>query len=148
MTDSANTTSERLKIICETFFGGNKSKMAKVLDVSYQNINNYIERGKKPSFEVMQKIYSVFKDRINPEWLFLGENEMQMSIPKQDDSAHTAIDNNSELGINSIINPELHYRLSNEKEKIKTSFNYDKTIFDYQSHIIELQQRLIRSLDK
>jgi DNA-binding XRE family transcriptional regulator len=146
MTDSANTTSERLKIICETFFGGNKSKMAKVLDVSYQNINNYIERGKKPSFEVMQKIYSVFKDRINPEWLFLGENDIQISIAKQEETQPTE-NKNIEYNntVHSVVDP---INLGTSNEKLHTSINFDKTIFDYQSHIIELQQKLIRTLDK
>ncbi|MCK9480747.1 MAG: helix-turn-helix transcriptional regulator [Bacteroidia bacterium] len=126
-TDKINTPSERLKIICETYYGGNKSKMAKELNVSYQNINNYIEKGKKPSFEVIQSIYEVFKNRISTEWLILGTGDMFVS---------------------GIINPHAPTSSSTTHNGTGASSTSSNKIVDYQSLIIELQQKVIRQLEK
>lgn len=131
MIDQENTPSERLKILCETYFGGNKSKMGKALDVSYQNINNYLEKGKKPSFEVMQKAYSIFADKINSDWLILGDGEMfrsNIANPYAPSKVETTSDNNLDLNFNNL--------------------GVSKQLFEYQSMIIELQQKVIRSLEK
>lgn len=126
-TDTLNTPSERLKIICETYYGGNKSKMGKALEVSYQNINNYIEKGKKPSFEVIQKVYETFRDRISPSWLILGEGEMF---------------------IDGITNPHAPISTSSTQNGSGISTSSSGKIFDYQSLIIELQQKVIKQLEK
>ena len=131
MIDQENTPSERLKILCETYFGGNKSKMGKALDVSYQNINNYLEKGKKPSFEVMQKAYSIFADKINSDWLILGHGEMfrsNIANPYAPSKVETTSDDNLDLNFNKL--------------------GVSKQLFEYQSMIIELQQKVIRSLEK
>jgi DNA-binding XRE family transcriptional regulator len=131
--DINNTASERLKILCETYYGGNKSKMGKTFGVSYQNINNYIEKGKKPSFEVMQKAFEVFRDKISADWLFLGEGEMF--------SDGTA-------------NPHAHIAatVSNSAPETKATQtqtgSISKQLLDYQGMIIELQNKLIRQLEK
>lgn len=130
MIDQENTPSERLKILCETYFGGNKSKMGKSLDVSYQNINNYLEKGKKPSFEVMQKAYFLFADKINSDWLILGNGEMfksNITNPYAPSKVETTTDENSDMTFNKI--------------------GVSKQLFEYQSMIIELQQKVIRSLE-
>jgi hypothetical protein len=128
MTDALSTPSERLKSICETYYGGNKSKMGKAMDISYQNINNYIEKGKKPSFEVIQKVYEIFKDRLNPTWLILGEGDMFI-----DGVTHPhASSANASATASSSVEPT----------------GMTKQLFDYQSMIIELQQKIIRQLEK
>lgn len=127
MTDALSTPSERLKSICETYYGGNKSKMGKALDISYQNINNYIEKGKKPSFEVIQKVFEIFKDRLNPTWLILGEGDMFI-----DGVAHPHASSSSSATQSVAVEPT----------------GMTKQLFDYQSMIIELQQKIIRQLEK
>lgn len=131
-TDELTTPSERLKILCETYFGGNKSKMGKTLDVSYQNINNYLEKGKKPSFDVMQKAYATFYEKINPDWLFLGQGEMYKE---------------------GIVNPHASAATASSSSSATTAGGIGgsmitKQLFDYQSMIIELQQKVIRQLEK
>ena len=126
-TDALNTPSERLRTICETYYGGNKSKMGSALEISYQNINNYIEKGKKPYFEVIQKVYETFRDRINPAWLILGEGDM------------------FNVGIT---NPHAPVTSSTSQNGSSSSQISSNKIVDYQSLIIELQQKVIKQLER
>lgn len=133
MTDALSTPSERLKVICETYYGGNKSKMGKALDISYQNINNYIEKGKKPSFEVIQKVYDTFKDKLNPVWLILGEGDMFVEGLTHAHAPAPVAGSSADHG----------FAKSSEGFSGST-----KQLFEYQSIIIELQQKVIRQLEK
>lgn len=137
MVDKFNTPSERLKMICETFYGGNKSKLAKALDVSYQNVNNYLEKGKKPSIEVIQKIYELYNDRISPDWLLLGEGDMF----KEGSNIYTPVA--SSIGTSVAVTSNN----SNENNLQKPS-NLTAQLFEYQGMIIELQQKVIKHLEK
>lgn len=114
----ASSVQSRLKQVCESYFGGNKAKLAKTLGVGYQNVNNYIEKGKTPSFEMMQKLYAHFKGKINPEWLFLGEGEMDL---------------------------DLRFQNSNMQQ---SDTALTQQLLEHQILIIDLQQRLIKQLDK
>lgn len=135
MADKFNTPSERLKMICETFYGGNKSKLAKALDVSYQNVNNYLEKGKKPSIEVIQKIYELYSDRISPDWLLLGEGDMF----KEGSNIYSPVA--------SSIGTSVAVTTNNLNNSNKPS-NLTEQLFEYQGMIIELQQKVIKHLEK
>jgi DNA-binding XRE family transcriptional regulator len=137
MVDKFNTPSERLKMICETFYGGNKSKLAKALDVSYQNVNNYLEKGKKPSIEVVQKVYELYNDRINPDWLLLGEGDMF----KEGSNIYTPVA--SSIGTSVAASTS-----SPSSTNLPKSSNLTTQLFEYQGMIIELQQKVIRHLEK
>jgi hypothetical protein len=139
--DINNSASERLKILCETYYGGNKSKMGKTFGVSYQNINNYIEKGKKPSFEVMQKAYETFRDRISPDWMFLGEGEMFID-GLANPHASVVSTPSSVSSVSSSSSSSASTAASSSTSAIS------KQLLDYQSMIIELQGKLIRQLEK
>ena len=49
-------------------------KFARALDVADTNIRNYIDKGTKPSSDVIEKILRVFP-RTNPAWMIMGEGE-------------------------------------------------------------------------
>jgi len=49
-------------------------KFARALDVADTNIRNYIDKGTKPSSDVLERILRTFP-RTNPTWLVLGEGE-------------------------------------------------------------------------
>jgi len=137
MVDKFNTPSERLKMICETFYGGNKSKLAKALEVSYQNVNNYLEKGKKPSIEVVQKVYELYNDRINPDWLLLGEGDMF----KEGSNIYTPVA--SSIGTSVAATAS-----SPSSTNLPKPSNLTTQLFEYQGMIIELQQKVIRHLEK
>ncbi len=70
-----NEFAERLKNLIERL-NMNKNSFSVKLGVSPTIIHNIIDgRGSKPSFEVLYKIVTTFKN-VNAYWLLMGEGEM------------------------------------------------------------------------
>ena len=68
--------SERIKILLEKYYYGNKASMGRSLGISGQAIADLIE-GKKggPSFPVLQKMLTIHSE-VRAEWIILGEEPM------------------------------------------------------------------------
>jgi transcriptional regulator with XRE-family HTH domain len=75
-------------------------KFARMLDVSDTNIRNYIERGSKPSSDVLEKMVQTIP-HLNTAWLLGSEGEPFLSndTPTTTNTAH--ISSNSGIGINT-----------------------------------------------
>lgn len=70
-----NEFAERLKDLIEKL-NMNKNSFSVKLGVSPTIIHNIIDgRGSKPSFEVLHKIVTIFKN-VNAYWLLMGEGDM------------------------------------------------------------------------
>lgn len=68
---------ERLQIIIDELFGGNKAKFAKAIEIAPTSISNYLsdKRKSKPSADMLEKIINVVEN-ISAEWLLTGEGDM------------------------------------------------------------------------
>ena len=71
--DSQETIGQRIKFLLDEL-GLSIRKLARTLDVSDTNIRNYIERGSKPSSDVIEKILRSFP-QLNSLWLITGQGE-------------------------------------------------------------------------
>ena len=81
--DSIN---DRLQIIVNEFFDGNKAQFAKAVNIPPTSISNYFneKRQSKPSSEMLCKILNVV-DKLSSDWLLLGKVPMLKSaIGNQD----------------------------------------------------------------
>ena len=82
--DSIN---DRLQIIVNEFFDGNKAQFAKAVNIPPTSISNYFneKRQSKPSSEMLCKILNVV-DKLSSDWLLLGKGPMlKSSIGNQDE---------------------------------------------------------------
>lgn len=68
---------ERLQIIIDELFGGNKAKFAKAIEIAPTSISNYLsdKRQSKPSADMLEKIINVVEN-ISAEWLLTGNGKM------------------------------------------------------------------------
>lgn len=75
--DSIN---DRLQIIVNEFFEGNKAQFAKAVNIPPTSISNYFneKRQSKPSSEMLCKILNVV-DKLSSEWLLTGKGSMLKS---------------------------------------------------------------------
>lgn len=77
---------QRVLEIINCYFGGNQLKFSNTISVSHPRINRLFridERTAKyplPSFDIIQKIVKTFTI-INPEWILIGEGEMEKKSP-------------------------------------------------------------------
>jgi phage repressor protein C with HTH and peptisase S24 domain len=65
-----------------------------MLDVSDTNIRNYIERGSKPSSDVLEKLAQIIPG-INALWLLTGEGEPFLNNQPSDQSTTASVKKNS-----------------------------------------------------
>lgn len=70
---------ERLQIIVDKLFNGNKAAFARAIDLVPTSISNYLSSGRKskPSSDMLEKIVS--KLGVNAAWLLTGEGEILKS---------------------------------------------------------------------
>lgn len=77
---------ERLQIIVDELFDGNKAKFAKSIEIAPTSISNYLsdKRQSKPSADMLEKIINVV-EILSAEWLLTGKGEMlKSSSPKEE----------------------------------------------------------------
>lgn len=77
---------ERLQVIVDELFDGNKAKFAKSIEIAPTSISNYLsdKRQSKPSADMLEKIINVVEN-LSAEWLLTGRGEMLKSpIPKEE----------------------------------------------------------------
>lgn len=67
------TIGQRIKFLIDAQ-NSSIRKFARMLDVSDTNIRNYIERGSKPSSDVLEKVVQTIPG-INTSWLLTGDGE-------------------------------------------------------------------------
>ena len=94
--DSIN---DRLQIIVNEFFDGNKAQFAKAVNIPPTSISNYFneKRQSKPSSEMLCKILNVV-DELSPEWLLTGKGSMlKSSTAQKDDVKAVKPENDDEI---------------------------------------------------
>lgn len=79
---------ERLQIIVNELFDGNKAKFAKSIEIAPTSISNYLsdKRQSKPSADMLEKIINVV-ECLSAEWLLTGEGEMLKSASSKEEPA-------------------------------------------------------------
>ena len=71
-----STVSERIKMLTEHFFEGNKSAFAKAIGISNQSLGEIIGgRQSAPSFKALQKLFASFP-KVRMEWVMFGTGPM------------------------------------------------------------------------
>jgi transcriptional regulator with XRE-family HTH domain len=72
---------DRIQLLINELFDGNKSKFAQKIGISGSHISNYLgnKRRSIPSFEMIEDIYKSIEG-INPEWLLTGEGEWKKNL--------------------------------------------------------------------
>lgn len=72
-----STINERLQLIVNDRFGGNKAQFAKAIDIAPTSISNYLseKRQSKPSSDMLERIINVVHE-LSPLWLLTGRGEM------------------------------------------------------------------------
>lgn len=73
------TIGQRIKFLT-TSLNLSVRKFAQMLDVSETNIRNYIDKGTKPSSDVLEKVLLQFP-LVNMAWLLTGQGEPLLSEP-------------------------------------------------------------------
>lgn len=68
-----NTVIERIKQLCAKE-GLNVNELAKILNIPQRTTNSYINEGRIPSFEFIEKLVNTFK--LDANWLLIGKGEM------------------------------------------------------------------------
>ena len=81
--DSIN---ERLQVVINELFDGNKAKFAKAIGIAPTSISNYLgeKRQSKPSSDMLEKILNSVED-ISADWLLTGNGEM-LKQPSRDNT--------------------------------------------------------------
>lgn len=72
-----SSINDRLQIIINELFGGNKAKFAKSIDIAPTSMSNYLseKRQSKPSSDMLEKIINVV-DGLSAQWLLTGKGDM------------------------------------------------------------------------
>lgn len=66
---------DRIQIIIDTVYNGNKSMFAKAIGVTPSLVDGIVgKRQSAPSFKVLCDIYTIVN--VNPDWLLLGDGNM------------------------------------------------------------------------
>lgn len=98
---------ERFILILNKLFNGNQSQMAFKLGLTQGHISNIVNRGSKPSAELIAKTVDLVG--VSADWLLTGKGEMLKSIPSIS-SSNQGDGNNIEynnIGIGNNINASL-----------------------------------------
>lgn len=83
-----SSINERLQIIVNELFDGNKAKFAKSIEIAPTSISNYLsdKRQSKPSADMLEKIINVV-ECLSAEWLLTGKGEMLKSASVKEEPA-------------------------------------------------------------
>lgn len=72
-----SSINERIKQICDYYFGGNTSAMSRAIDVKQSTIRDIIGiKQSKPSFDTLKKIVDCPTIKVNPSWLLKGDGNV------------------------------------------------------------------------
>lgn len=72
-----NAINERIRKICDYYFSGNASEMARVVDVKQSTIRDIIGiKQSKPSFETLKSIVDCPTIKVNASWLLTGKGNV------------------------------------------------------------------------
>lgn len=76
---------ERLHIVVNGLFDGNKAKFAKAIGIAPTSISNYLsgKRQSTPSAEMLEKILNVVEN-LSAEWLLAGKGPMLKDSPSKE----------------------------------------------------------------
>ena len=135
---NATNITNRLQIIVDKVFNGNKASFAKRIGIAPTSVSNYLskERASKPSSDLLEKIINLV-DCINPRWLLTGKGEMLNTPQKENFGANNVSGNNSANILNDAENEHLR-QIITEKDIIIAG----------QERLIAEKERLISVLMK
>ncbi len=99
-----NTINDRLEIICNSLFKGNKSAMAQAIGLQPTGLSNYLgnKRRSKPNVDMIANLVQFC--RIDAFWLLTGEGEMLST----DNSQRSVAVVSSTISDNSIVANEVY----------------------------------------
>ena len=99
-----NTINDRLEIICNSLFNGNKSAMAKAIGLQPTGLSNYLgnKRRSKPNVDMVANLVQFC--HIDAFWLLTGEGEMLSTDNSQRSVAVVA----STISDNSVVANEVY----------------------------------------
>lgn len=100
------TINDRLEILINERYGGNKARFAEAIDLAPTSMSSYIstKRRSKPNTEIVARI--IRATGVSPYWLLLGEGDMYIDIPSS--SSVTTTGDNSPAVINGTGAVTLH----------------------------------------
>lgn len=133
---STETINDRIEILVNERFGGNKSAFAKSIGQPPTGLSNYIgtKRRSKPSVDLVRSI--VVDLGVSAHWLITGEGDMMM-----DGNA-----NNVTTGDYSPVNMNGQMEVRQTAISDKRELELLRTIIAEKERIIETQQQLIDAL--
>lgn len=133
---STETINDRIEILVNERFGGNKSAFAKSIGQPPTGLSNYIgtKRRSKPSVDLVRSI--VVDLGVSAHWLITGEGDMMM-----DGNA-----NNVTTGDYSPVNMNGKMEVRQTAISDKREVELLRTIIAEKERIIETQQQLIDAL--
>ena len=133
---STETINDRIEILVNERFGGNKSAFAKSIGQPPTGLSNYIgtKRRSKPSVDLVRSI--VVDLGVSAHWLITGEGDMMM-----DRNA-----NNVTTGDYSPVNMNGQMEVRQTAISDKRELELLRTIIAEKERIIETQQQLIDAL--
>lgn len=133
---STETINDRIEILVNERFGGNKSAFAKSIGQPPTGLSNYIgtKRRSKPSVDLVRSI--VVDLGVSAHWLITGEGDMMM-----DGNA-----NNVTTGDYSPVNMNGKMEVRQTAISDKRELELLRTIIAEKERIIETQQQLIDAL--
>lgn len=128
------TIGQRIKFLT-TSLNLSVRKFAQMLDVSETNIRNYIDKGTKPSSDVLEKILLQFP-LVNIAWLLTGRGEPLLSEPE---NSTTQTGDFNQAGTNN------KQTIKGNKGNVQTGNNstmHNLTLADCQSDLEKAQREI------
>ena len=142
---SQQTIGERIKFFMDAENMGIR-KLARALDVSDTNIRNYLDRGTKPSSDVVEKILRTFP-RINPVWFVLGEGEPFLSETNGMTARIDARKNKGFVIGNNHESP-IHHRLNAEYDALLKENEQLKEQLAMKNNLLQMQEALLAAKEE
>lgn len=93
-----NTINDRMEMLVNERFGGNKAAFAKAIGLSPTGLSNYLskQRRSKPNVEMITNI--ITKVGVDPMWLLTGQETPHNEIHTEGDNSPAAINGNINVG--------------------------------------------------
>lgn len=88
MTFDIQTTINRRLILFLEKLGTTRNEFANTLATSSRNVYNYLDEGRAPSVDFLQRVLTRYPS-LSPSWLLMGEGEM---IRRSDDALRTRME--------------------------------------------------------
>lgn len=146
----SETINDRIEMLMNKHFDGNRAAFAKSLGLSPTGLGNYIgtQRRSKPSVDMVAKIVTTMN--VDARWLLTGEGEANVNIKTEGDFSPASQKGNVEVIVgNSVLAEkvkslnamlqEKEARLNEKEERIKEK---DARIAEKEERISELKEQI------